>query len=301
MASASFPPFFSLVRSFDRSGVARLRLETAEGRRSRTPASSSADRPKRSRFESPESARSTTATPARSESSEIEVVEELDERVATPPTALAAVEAKPFEALSDQEKAMVGALLSVLLVHPLVQLRPEVLRAKEREWRARQRDRLPVYYPGIHGCRSINEYRLLNRISEGTFGVVFRGEERHTAEIVALKQLKMEREKEGFPITSLREINMLMKCGRHPNVVGLREIVTDATGEKIWMVMEFVEHDLRALMRQFEHRRKHFTLRSFLLLFLLISLFDCSPSEDPHAPTALRPRVHVRSIDCPLC
>lgn len=41
-------------------------------------------------------------------------------------------------------------------------------------------------------------------------------------EIVALKRLKMEKEKEGFPITSLREINMLLKAGNHPNIVNVR-------------------------------------------------------------------------------
>jgi cell division cycle 2-like protein len=82
--------------------------------------------------------------------------------------------------------------------------------------------KLPVYYPGIYGCRSIEEFSILNRIEEGTFGVVYRAQEILTDEIVALKRLKMEKEKDGFPITSLREINMLMKCRMHPNVVGLR-------------------------------------------------------------------------------
>ena len=40
-------------------------------------------------------------------------------------------------------------------------------------------------------------------------------------DIVALKKLKMEKEKEGFPITSLREINMLLKAA-HPNIVPVR-------------------------------------------------------------------------------
>jgi len=40
-------------------------------------------------------------------------------------------------------------------------------------------------------------------------------------EIVALKRLKMEKEKEGFPITSLREINTLLKA-QHPNIVTVR-------------------------------------------------------------------------------
>lgn len=52
---------------------------------------------------------------------------------------------------------------------------------------------------------------LLFRIEEGTYGVVYRAREKATNEIVALKRLKMEKEKEGFPITSLREVNTLLK------------------------------------------------------------------------------------------
>ena len=42
-----------------------------------------------------------------------------------------------------------------------------------------------------------------------------------TEQIVALKRLKMEKEKEGFPITSLREINTLLKV-HHENIVTVR-------------------------------------------------------------------------------
>ena len=38
---------------------------------------------------------------------------------------------------------------------------------------------------------------------------------------MALKKLKMEKEKEGFPITSLREINTLLKS-HHPNIINVR-------------------------------------------------------------------------------
>jgi Protein kinase domain. len=37
----------------------------------------------------------------------------------------------------------------------------------------------------------------LNRIEEGTYGVVYRAKDKRTDEIVALKRLKMEKEKEG--------------------------------------------------------------------------------------------------------
>ncbi|CAN7987124.1 unnamed protein product [Ixodes hexagonus] len=106
---------------------------------------------------------------------------------------------------------------------------------------------LPPYLPAIQGCRSVEEFHCLNRIEEGTYGVVYRARDKQTEEIVALKRLKMEKEKEGFPITSLREINTLLKA-QHPNIVTVREIVVGSNMDKIYIVMDYVEHDLKSLM-----------------------------------------------------
>jgi cell division cycle 2-like protein len=83
-------------------------------------------------------------------------------------------------------------------------------------------------HPPIQSCRSVYEYERLNHIEEGSYGVVFRAREKRTGEIVALKKLKLDEEKNGFPITSLREVMALMVC-RHENVVGVREIVVGDT------------------------------------------------------------------------
>lgn len=102
-------------------------------------------------------------------------------------------------------------------------------------------------HPIIQGCHSISEYEKLNRIEEGSYGIVSRARHKATGTIVALKQLKLEKEKYGFPITSLREIHTLMEA-RHPHIVELKEMVVGQTLNQIYLVMEFVEHDMKTLL-----------------------------------------------------
>ena len=116
---------------------------------------------------------------------------------------------------------------------------------------------LPSYFPALQGCRSVEEFQCLNRIEEGTYGVVYRAKDKRTDEVVALKRLKMEKEKEGFPITSLREINTLLK-GQHPNIVTVREIVVGSNMDKIFIVMDYVEHDLKSLIETMKHKKQVF-------------------------------------------
>jgi cell division cycle 2-like len=83
-------------------------------------------------------------------------------------------------------------------------------------------------HPPLTSSRSVYSYEKLNSIEEGSYGVVFRARDKQTGDIVALKKLKLDEEKYGFPITALREINALMVC-RHDNVVRIREVVVGET------------------------------------------------------------------------
>lgn len=78
--------------------------------------------------------------------------------------------------------------------------------------------------PFITPCRHVDNYEKLNRIAEGAYGVVYRARDRSTGEIVALKKLKLNKEKNGFPITSLREIYALLLT-KHRHIVNVKEIV----------------------------------------------------------------------------
>ncbi|CAD5214617.1 unnamed protein product [Bursaphelenchus xylophilus] len=205
---------------------------------------SSNEQPKRSRFDSsPESVVSKSPEPYRE--SPMISEDEVEEILVEEEDEVEIITRKNFEDLLDEEKE---------------KLSEDQLKEMEESYQKRLISRLPVFYPGIRGCRSVNEFKILNKISEGTYGVVYRARELRTDEVVALKGLKMEKEKEGFPITSLREINMLMKCRHHQNIVGLREIVVGDTMDSIFLVMEFVEHDVKALMEQLQAKKKTFTL-----------------------------------------
>ncbi|KZT74725.1 Pkinase-domain-containing protein [Daedalea quercina L-15889] len=102
-------------------------------------------------------------------------------------------------------------------------------------------------HPPLMPSRSVYCYERLNSIEEGSYGVVFRARDKVTGDIVALKKLKLDEEKNGFPITALREINSLMVC-KHENVVGIREVVVGDTLTQVFIVMDFIEHDLKTLL-----------------------------------------------------
>lgn len=123
---------------------------------------------------------------------------------------------------------------------------------------------LPLHNPLLQGCRSVYEtYERLERVSEGTYGVVWKARDLATNEITALKQIKFFAQtdqsylsttasvwKEGFPMTALREISVLMAL-QHESIVSVKEMVVGDGMDKVFMVMEFFECDLKdALARQ---------------------------------------------------
>eukprot|EP00051_Salpingoeca_urceolata_P003527 m.58462 g.58462 ORF g.58462 m.58462 type:complete len:379 (-) comp12867_c0_seq2:22-1158(-) len=96
-------------------------------------------------------------------------------------------------------------------------------------------------------CRPITDFERLDRIGEGTYGIVYRGRDKATREIVAIKRVKMNREKNGLPISSLRELRALQRT-KHPNVVQLQCVAVGRELTSVFLVLEYCEHDLAALV-----------------------------------------------------
>lgn len=74
-----------------------------------------------------------------------------------------------------------------------------------------------------------------------------RARDSRTGKIVALKRVRMDQEKDGLPISGLREIQILKRCD-HQNIVKLNEVVVGKSLESIFISMEYCEQDLASLL-----------------------------------------------------
>jgi len=88
----------------------------------------------------------------------------------------------------------------------------------------------------------MDKYQKMERVGEGTYGVVYKAKDKQTGELLALKKIRLEVEDEGIPSTAIREISLLKQL-QHPNIVRLYDVVH--TDKKLTLVFEFLDQDLK--------------------------------------------------------
>uniref|UniRef100_A0A1I7S083 Protein kinase domain-containing protein n=2 Tax=Bursaphelenchus xylophilus TaxID=6326 RepID=A0A1I7S083_BURXY len=89
---------------------------------------------------------------------------------------------------------------------------------------------------------SHEDYVNINKIGEGTYGVVYKAKLKSTGQIIAVKNIRLEQEDEGVPTTTIREITTLIEL-KHPNVVELIDVIM--TDKTLSLVFEFLSMDLK--------------------------------------------------------
>lgn len=107
-------------------------------------------------------------------------------------------------------------------------------RAKSSRGETRVRDIVPVREqsedgeektPPGHIAEDRSEvYDIVSQVGEGTFGKVYKARNTVTGRLVALKRIRMEAERDGFPVTAMRETKLLQSLN-HLNVVQLAEMM----------------------------------------------------------------------------
>ncbi|XP_049491651.1 cyclin-dependent kinase 3 isoform X2 [Panthera uncia] len=108
---------------------------------------------------------------------------------------------------------------------------------------------VPVNAPGalcfLGSSAAMDVFQKVEKIGEGTYGVVYKAKNKETGQLVALKKIRLDLETEGVPSTAIREISLLKEL-KHPNIVRLLDVVHSE--KKLYLVFEFLSQDLKKYM-----------------------------------------------------
>ncbi|XP_076295598.1 cyclin-dependent kinase 2 [Lasioglossum baleicum] len=111
----------------------------------------------------------------------------------------------------------------------------------------------------------MDNFVKIEKIGEGTYGVVYKAKDKLTGKLVALKKIRLETESEGVPSTAIREISILKKL-THPNIVQLFDVVD---GDKhLYLVFEFLQQDLKKLLDSVKGGLDQALVKSYLFQLL---------------------------------
>ncbi|KAL7611080.1 hypothetical protein Lser_V15G12980 [Lactuca serriola] len=90
-------------------------------------------------------------------------------------------------------------------------------------------------------------FEKLDKIGQGTYSNVYRARDLQSGKIMALKKVKFDNFQPESVKFMAREIKILRKLD-HPNVMKLEGIITSRLSCSIYLVFEYMEHDLAGLL-----------------------------------------------------
>lgn len=97
--------------------------------------------------------------------------------------------------------------------------------------------------------RSLTDgYDIISPIGSGTCGEVFKGRERATGDLVAIKKIKNLNPGVGFPPNTMRELKLLKQI-HHENIIRLRDVIpTNLPDSFVYLIFDYCEYDLEAVL-----------------------------------------------------
>lgn len=94
---------------------------------------------------------------------------------------------------------------------------------------------------------TVNRLQCIEKLGQGTYGVVFKARVISTGQIVAIKRMLIPGEDVGIPATALREVCLLKEL-KHDNIVALYDVLFEPP--KMTLIFEYCECDLKKYMNK---------------------------------------------------
>ncbi|KAK6109628.1 Cyclin-dependent kinase 1 [Brugia pahangi] len=114
---------------------------------------------------------------------------------------------------------------------------------------------------------ALDRYERTEILGEGSFGIVYKGFEKSTGDLVAMKKIRLKHASEGVPGTALREMTLLKRL-KHPNIVSLKEVILDE--RLVYLIFEYLSMDLKKCIDKipYEELMNKNELKSYLYQIL---------------------------------
>ena len=126
----------------------------------------------------------------------------------------------------------------------------------------------------------MERYTILERIGEGTFGVVLKAKNLETGETVALKKIRVKKnELNDLPRNALSELKALQMLSDCPYVVRLNDHF--AHGSNLILCLEYMKTDLSMILRKSPRSLKESHVKTYLKM-LLRGIHYCHSNDIIH-------------------
>ncbi|KXN73408.1 protein serine/threonine kinase [Conidiobolus coronatus NRRL 28638] len=111
----------------------------------------------------------------------------------------------------------------------------------------------------------MEKYQKIEKLGEGTYGIVYKAQNRENGQVVALKRIRLDNEEEGVPCTAIREIALLKEL-KNPHIVCLYDVLH--TDKKLILVFEYMDSDLKKFLDAYNGDLDPSTIK--MLMFQLL-------------------------------
>lgn len=130
--------------------------------------------------------------------------------------------------------------------------------------------------------KTISErFKTIEKLGGGTYGVVQKCVDLETKQIVALKQIIILNPDDGFPHNTIREVDLLQEL-QHDNIILLKFVVQSEKEPGLYLVFEYCEYDLYALLYMPDSPKMDQMLTLSLMKQFIVALHFCAIHKVVH-------------------